>query len=155
MYFTSKGILKNLCFFWCDWFVGMVINSKMLLIVVVFRHQDTMMCGFGRSTSCRRPSTMGGYVFVLLVYVWIIQFEREVLTRRHTATIKLPWETTCFNHNAAPELQLRSRSAKKRFIAAEPPSGASEVLKIVCLRSHLEALKCSNRVLGPPILWRL
>ena len=155
MYFTSKGILKKLCFFCWDCFAGMVIDSKMWSTVVVFRIK-TLWCVVSvvqHHAAGHRP--WREYVFVLLVYVWIIQFERQVLTRRHTATIKLPWETTCFNHNAAPELQLRSRSAKKRFIAAEPPSGASEVLKIVCLRSHLEALKCSNRVLGPPILWRL
>ena len=142
MYFTSKGILKNLCFFWCDWFVGMVINSKMLLIVVVFRHQDTMMCGFGRSTSCRRPSIMGD----MCSYCWFM-FESFNSSGRswHGGTPPQSnsrrgspgtWETTCFNHNALLQSStvLRSRSSKKqcRFICGWAPFWSTKLLKIVC-----------------------
>ena len=161
MYFTSKGILKKNYVFCCDWFVGMVIDSKMLLIVVVFRHQDTMMCGFGRSTSCRRPSTMGG-ICVRIVGSCLNHSIRaggpDTAAHRHNQTLVVGAQAP--GGRLVSIIMLCSRVVQSCVLgalrnnvvlfAAEPPSGALIAQNRV-LRPHLEPLKCSKSYAWIPI----
>ena len=102
-----------------------------------------MMRGFGRPTSCRRPSTMEG-VCVRIVGLCLNHSIRaggpDTAAHRHNQTLVVGAQAP--GGRLVSIIMLCSRVVQSSVLgalknnvvlfAAEPPSGASKVLKIVC-----------------------